>query len=122
MFKGLGFAEIASLLKDSHRIPEVMRRIQERLTAEVVLAEVGGGVVQIELNGLGDVRQVRIAPALFVGNDSAAAERLMQEAMNVAKSLVMRRMIEVTRRTVQESVCRSPDLKNCLRRCRTRTG
>ncbi len=112
MFKG--FTEFASLLKDAHKIPEVMNQARERLERETIIAEAGGGAVTITLNGLGDIRDVRIVPAVIASGDPTPVERFVHEAMEDAKRKLLSRMADVFQRVANDSNLNFPGLKNIL--------
>ncbi len=60
MFKGIG--NIASLMKTVHQMGGQVQQINDRLKAQRVTGSAGGGMVEIEANGLGEVLRARIDP------------------------------------------------------------
>ncbi len=75
MFKGLG--NLGSLLKQAQQIGGQMGQITEEMKKRRVTGTAGGGMVEIEVNGLMEVLRCRIDPQLFAQNDREMLEDLM---------------------------------------------
>jgi len=86
VFKGL--SNIASLMRQAQQMGGKMQEISERLRAERATGAAGGGMVEVEVNGLGEVLSVKIEPSLFESGDREMIEDLLPAAINqaVAKS------------------------------------
>lgn len=86
MFKGI--ANLASLVKQAQQVGSKMQGISEELKAKRVTGSAGGGLVEAEVNGLGEVLKVRIDPKLVESRDREMIEDLIPAAVNqaVAKS------------------------------------
>ena len=82
MFGGLG--NLASLMKRAQQISSSMEGVGESLRAKRVLGSAGGGMVEMEVNGLQEVLQCRIEPGLFAGGDRELVEDLIRAATNDA--------------------------------------
>ena len=70
-------------MKQAQRMQEEMQKAQERLGAEEVTGESGGGMVKIVMNGKHEVRRVEIAPSLME-DDKEMLEDLVAAAVNDA--------------------------------------
>ncbi len=86
MFKGIG--NLASLMKNAQQLGGRMQEIQEQLKTQRATGTAGGGMVEVEVNGLGEVIRVRIDPQLVESGEREMIEDLLPAAMNqaVAKS------------------------------------
>ncbi len=95
MFKGLG--NMASMLRQAQQMGGKMEEMTAQLKSRRVTGAAGGGMVEVEANGLGEVLQVRIEPAL---TDREMIEDLLPAAVNQAaakaKALHMEMMRELT--------------------------
>jgi DNA-binding YbaB/EbfC family protein len=86
VFKGL--SNIASLMRQAQQMGGKMQEISERLRGERATGAAGGGMVEVEVNGLGEVLSVKIEPSLVENGDREMIEDLLPAAINqaVAKS------------------------------------
>ena len=85
MFKGLGnLANLGSMLKQAQQMGTRMKALNEELKSKRVTGAAGGGMVEVEANGVGEVLAVRIDPALFAKGDREMIEDLLPAAMNQA--------------------------------------
>jgi nucleoid-associated protein EbfC len=82
MFKGLG--NLATLLRQAQQFSGKMQAINERLKGQRVSASTGGGMVEVEANGLGEVLRVRIDPTLVERGEREMIEDLLPSAVNQA--------------------------------------
>ena len=82
MFKGL--ANLGALLKQAQQIGGQMGQITEEMRKRRVTGTAGGGMVEIEVNGLMEVLRCRIDPQLFAQNDRELLEDLVVAAVNQA--------------------------------------
>ena len=82
MFKGL--ANIATLMRQAHQMRGKMDEINQRLRDERVTGSAGGGMVEVEINGLGEVLRVTIEPALIERGEREMIEDLLPAAVNQA--------------------------------------
>ncbi len=78
MKSGLG-----NIMKQAQRMQEEMQKARERLGAEEVTGEAGGGMVKIVMNGKHEVRRVEIDPSLME-DDKEMLEDLVAAAVNDA--------------------------------------
>jgi nucleoid-associated protein EbfC len=82
VFKGL--SNLAGLIKQAQHIGGQMGQMTEEMRKRRVQGTAGGGMVEIELNGLMEVLQCRIEPELFRQNDRELLEDLVVAAVNQA--------------------------------------
>jgi nucleoid-associated protein EbfC len=82
MFKGL--ANLGSLLKNAHQISGRMQELNEQLKNRRTTGIAGGGMVEIELNGLLETLRCRIDQQLIAQGDRELVEDLVVAAMNQA--------------------------------------
>lgn len=98
MFKGLG--NIASVMRQAQQMSGKMQEVNERLKSERVSASSGAGMVEVEVNGLGEVLRVTIEQSLIDGGDREMIEDLIPSAVNQAitksKQLHLEAMKSVT--------------------------
>ena len=80
MFKGIG--NIASLMKTAQQMGGKMQQVNDQLKAARVSSTAGGGMVEIEANGLGEVLRVKIDPTLLESGDAEMLEDLLPAAIN----------------------------------------
>ena len=88
MLKGLG--NIASLMRQAQQMGSKMQGITEHLKSRRAVGN-AGGMVEVEVNGLGEVLRVTIEPELVQGGDREMIEDLLPSAVNqaIAKSRQM---------------------------------
>lgn len=84
MFKGIG--NIASLMKTAQQMGGKVQAVNDQLQAARVTASAGGGMVEIEANGLGEVLRVKIDPTLLEAGDVEMLEDLIPAAVNQAQA------------------------------------
>jgi len=78
---------LAQMMKQAQQMQTKMAEMQEQLAAVEIKGSSGAGLVEVTLNGKGDVRAVRIDPSLMSG-DVEIVEDLIMAAHNDAKSKV----------------------------------
>lgn len=86
MFKGLG--NLASIMRNAGNIGGKMQEISEKLKNERVTGQSGGGMIQCEANGLGQVLSIKIEHSLVIENEHEMIQDLLPAAINqaIAKS------------------------------------
>lgn len=82
MFKSLG--SFTTLLRQANSMGGKMKEINEQLKNQRAEGAAGGGMVSVEVNGLGDVLQVKIDPTLIASGDREMIEDLCTAATNQA--------------------------------------
>lgn len=84
MLKELG--NLASVLRQAQQFGGKMEAVSARLKNERVTASTGGGMVEVEVNGLGEVLRVTIDPLLVEQGEREMIEDLLPGAVNQAVS------------------------------------
>lgn len=81
-----GFKNIGSILKQAQQLGSQMGQITEEMRKRQVSGTAGGGMVEIEVNGLMEVLRCRIDPQLISQKDHELLEDLIVAAINQAIS------------------------------------
>jgi nucleoid-associated protein EbfC len=85
VFKGLGnLANIGTLLKQAQQMGGKLQQVMEDLKTRRVEGTAGGGMVNVEANGAGEVIHCRIDPSLITSGDRELIEDLLPAAINQA--------------------------------------
>ena len=92
MFKGLG--NIASLMKNAQGISGRIDEASEELKTKRATGAAGGGMVEVEVNGLGQVLNVKIDPQLVENNEREMIQDLLPAAINEASSKAKKMHVE----------------------------
>lgn len=92
MFKGLG--NLASLMRNAQGITSRIDEVSEDLKARRATGVAGGGMVEVEVNGLGQVLSVRIDPQLVESNEREMIQDLLPAAINEAASKAKKMHVE----------------------------
>ena len=86
VFKGLGnLANLGALMKQAQEMGGKMQAIQEELKTKRATGAAGGGLVEVDVNGLAEVLAVRIDPSLVEKGDREMIEDLLPAAFNAAQ-------------------------------------
>lgn len=92
--------DIMGMMKAAGEMKAKMEAMQNELAELVVEGRSGGGMVVVALSGKGDVRGIKIDPALLKPEDAEVIEDLIVAAFNDARGKseveMQRRMSEVT--------------------------
>lgn len=87
MLKGLGnLANLGSILKQAQQMGSQMEGLNEKLKARRVTGAAGGGLVEVESNGLGQIVAVKIDPGLIEKGEREMIEDLLPAACNQAQT------------------------------------
>ena len=84
MFKGL--TNLASLVKQAQQMGSRIQAVNDELRTQRVTGRAAGGMVEAEVDGLGQVLKVTIDPALIEKKDREMIEDLLPAAVNDAIS------------------------------------
>ncbi|MFQ5466698.1 MAG: YbaB/EbfC family nucleoid-associated protein [Kiloniellaceae bacterium] len=91
---------IGQMMKQAQQMQAKMTELQQRLAETELTGDAGGGMVRVTLNGKGEMRAIKIDPALADPNDMEVLEDLVVAATNDAKAKieahVAERMRELT--------------------------
>ena len=82
MLKGIG--NLAEMMKQAQQMGSMMQGMGERLKSQHVVGSAGGGMVEVEANGAGELLRVTIEQALFDRGDREMIENLLPAAVNQA--------------------------------------
>jgi len=86
MLKGLAnLANLPALLKQAQEMSGKMAQLTAELKTKRVTGAAGGGLVEVEANGLGEALAVRIDPSLIEKQDRELLEDLLPAAFNAAQ-------------------------------------
>ena len=79
---------LGQMMKQAQEMQAKVAEMQAQLAATERTGSAGGGMVQVTMSGKGEVRRVRIDPALAVPEDIEVLEDLIAAAANDAKAQV----------------------------------
>jgi DNA-binding YbaB/EbfC family protein len=82
MFKGLG--NLASMIKQAQQMGGRLQSLQEELKKQRAVGRSGAGLVEVEVNGLGQILRLTLDPALVQRADREMLEDLIPAAVNQA--------------------------------------
>jgi DNA-binding YbaB/EbfC family protein len=80
MFKNI--ANFASMMRQAQEMGGKLKEVNEQLKGKRVRASAGGGMIEVEANGLGEILRVKIDPDLFARGDREMIEDLLPSAVN----------------------------------------
>ena len=79
---------LGQLMKQAQAMQSKMAEMQAQLEAVEMTGASGGGMVQVTLNGKGEMRRVKIDKSLMVADETEVLEDLIVAATNDAKGRV----------------------------------
>jgi DNA-binding YbaB/EbfC family protein len=82
LFKGI--TNLAGLLKQAQQVGSRLQQVNEELKARRATGAAGGGMVEVEVNGLGQLLRLTIDPSLVDMKDRELLEDLIPAAANQA--------------------------------------
>ena len=82
MFKGL--TNLASLVKQAQQVGSRIQAVNDELRNKRCTGKAGGGMVEAEVDGLGQVLRISIDPSLVERKDRELMEDLIPAAVNAA--------------------------------------
>lgn len=86
MFKGLGnLANFGAFLKQAQEMSGRMQALQNELRAKRATGAAGGGLVEVDVNGLSELVAVRIDPSLVEKGEREMIEDLLPAAFRAAQ-------------------------------------
>ena len=89
-------SNLGQMLKQAQQMQARMAEMQERLAAIEVTGAAGGGAVQVTLTGKGEVKKVKLDPAVVDPKESEVLEDLVVAAFNDARAKVERHVADET--------------------------
>jgi DNA-binding YbaB/EbfC family protein len=100
MFKDI--ANLASLVRHAQQVSGRVQEINDQLKTQRVIGEAGAGMVSVEANGLGEIRQVKIDPDLVARGEREMIEDLLPAAINQAVAKARELQMEMMQSATQE--------------------
>ena len=85
---------LGNLRRQAQEMQQKMNEMQEQLAAAEVSGASGAGMVSVTLNGKGELRRLKIDPAIVDPNEVEVLEDLITAAFNDARVKVEARMSE----------------------------
>jgi DNA-binding YbaB/EbfC family protein len=85
---------LGNLMKQAQQMQSKMAEMQGKMELMEVSGASGGGMVQVLVNGKGEMRKLKIDPSLVDPNDIEVLEDLIVAAFNDAKGKVEATMAE----------------------------
>ncbi len=85
---------LGNLMRQAQEMQQKMSEMQEQLAAAEVSGSSGAGMVTVALNGKGELRRLKIDPAIVDPNEVEVLEDLITAAFNDARTKVEARMSE----------------------------
>ena len=79
---------IGQLMKQAQQMQQKMGEMQEQLASVEMTGMAGGGMVQVTLNGKGDVKKVKLDKAVVDPEEVEVLEDLLVAAFNDARQKV----------------------------------
>ncbi len=79
---------LGQMMKQAQEMQAKMGELQEQLSRAEMTGSSGGGMVQVTMNGKGELRAVKIDPSLVDPRDVGVLEDLILAAGNDAKAKV----------------------------------
>jgi len=79
---------LGALMKQAQEMQSKMAEMQARLAEAEVVGTAGAGMVNVTVNGKGEVRNITIDPGLTTGEDVEVLEDLLVAAFNDARGKV----------------------------------
>ena len=100
MFKGI--ANLASMLRHAQQMGGKIKEITEQLKSKRATGNAGGGMVEVLVNGMGEVLRVQIDDSLVARGDREMMEDLLPAAINQALSKARQMHVDIVKSVVQE--------------------
>ena len=79
---------LGNMLKEAQKLQSRMTEMQQKLAETEMVGTAGGGMVNVTLNGKGEMRKVKIDPSLADPNEMEILEDLIVAAANDAKAKI----------------------------------
>jgi DNA-binding YbaB/EbfC family protein len=87
LFKSLSnLANLGNIIKQAQEMGGRLKQLNEQMKAERTKGASGGGLVEVEMNGLAEVLSVSIDPDLIARGDREMIEDLLPAAFNAAQA------------------------------------
>ena len=87
MFKGIGdLSKLGQMMSQAQEVGARIQEMQEQLKHQRATGSAGGGMVEVDVTGDGEVLAVRIEPSLYEKQDREMLEDLLPAAFNDARA------------------------------------
>ncbi len=100
MFKEM--ASLASLLRSAGDLRRKMDTVASELKSKRVSGSSGGGLIEVEASGLGDILRVKIDPSLIERGEREMIEDLLPGAINQALGKAKELHVELVQSACQD--------------------
>ena len=85
MFEGIkNLSNLGAMVKQAQQMGSKLQTVNERLKSQRATGSAGGGMVTVDVNGLGEVLRCSIDPSLIEQRDRELIEDLLPAAVNLA--------------------------------------
>ena len=85
---------LGQMMKKAQQMQAKMAEIQKKLEEVEITGSSGGGMVQVTVNGKGEMRAIKIDPSLLDPNEVEVLEDLIAASANDAKAKVEAQLSE----------------------------
>jgi len=79
-------SNIFGIMKQAEKLQEKMKSMQENISLIEIDGTSGGGLVNIKINGGGDIKNINIDPSILIASEKEIIEDLIIAAYTDAKS------------------------------------
>ena len=79
---------LGQLMKQAQEMQSKMAEMQQRLVDVEITGSAAAGMVNVVMNGKGEMRKVKIAPTLIIPDEAEVLEDLIVAAQNAARAKV----------------------------------
>ena len=79
---------LGNMLKEAQKLQTRMAEMQQQLAEAEMTGTAGGGMVNVTLNGKGEMRRIKVDPSLADPNEMEILEDLVVAACNDAKAKI----------------------------------
>lgn len=112
MFKAIGgLGNISAILNNLQHIAPAVERVTQQMRSEEIIGSAGDGAVEVTLNGIGEMQQLRIAGG-FREHEQLSA--WIVEATNLAGVSAKRRYAQAISQAAEELNLKLPGLDAML--------
>ncbi|MCK9175443.1 MAG: YbaB/EbfC family nucleoid-associated protein [Desulforhopalus sp.] len=105
--------DISSMMEQAKSMQQKMARIQEELSKKTITGNAGGGMVEVTVNGQGDVLRVKLEPMVI----NVEEAEMLQDLITAATNDALRRAKELSKQELAQLTggLNIPGLTNFLR-------
>lgn len=98
------FSDFGSFIKNLEQIGNKMNGVNDECRAIITQGTAGGGMVQVEVNGLGEIINCKIEPSVFSQGDAELLEDMIVTATNEALAQAQQKQIEMMHNAAAETM------------------